>query len=43
MRVRRQFFSSLFACFLFSFAMLCLSSAPAAWAQSTSPALLRGR
>src|SRR6202021_385477 len=41
MRVHRQIFSSLFLCFLLS-ALLWLSSAVAAWAQSTSSGTLAG-
>ena len=42
MRVRRQLFSSLFACFLLCSAVLLLSSAPTAWAQSTSTGTVVG-
>ena len=42
MRVRRQLFSSLFACFLLCSAVLWLSSAPSAWAQSTSTGTVAG-
>jgi len=42
MRVRRQIFSSLFACFLICLAVLWLSSSPSAWAQSTSTGTVVG-
>jgi hypothetical protein len=42
MRVRRQIFSSLFACFILCSAILWLSSAPPAWAQSTSTGTVAG-
>ena len=42
MRVRRQIFSSLFACFILCSAVLWLSSAPPAWAQSTSTGTVAG-
>jgi hypothetical protein len=41
MRVRRQIFSSLFACFLLCLAVL-LSSAPCVWAQSTASGTVAG-
>jgi hypothetical protein len=42
MRVRRQIFSSLFTCFILCSAVLWLSSAPAAWAQSTASGTIAG-
>ena len=42
MRVRRQIFSSLFACFLLCSASLWLVTPSAAWAQSTSTGTVVG-
>src|ERR1700693_871547 len=42
MRIRRDVFSSLFACFLLCTTLLVLSIAPSAWAQSTSSGTVAG-